>query len=262
MFDYPTDATRLLGLLKKQIIYKNKNYIEEVKPNISEEIVKSIKDSVDNNLVSLPQNIVNMIMDHYGLDYPKSGNFINRDEAISFCKKLFPSPVVLKLSAPDAIHKTEMKGVYLNINNEDDFDNSWKALEESINKFNLKNASILIQEMITDSMEVIIGINSDKNFGKVMVFGSGGIYTEIMKDTTIRVLPTDEFNQMIDETKIGVILKGVRGEKPRAIDKLSDTLSKIQQIVFDLPQIVSIDMNPVLITSDRAVVVDFKIMIK
>ena len=135
-------------------------------------------------------------------------------------------------------------------------------IEESINKFNLKNASILIQEMITDSMEVIIGINSDKNFGKVMVFGSGGIYTEIMKDTTIRVLPTDEFNQMIDETKIGVILKGVRGEKPRAIDKLSDTLSKIQQIVFDLPQIVSIDMNPVLITSDRAVVVDFKIMIK
>ena len=261
-FDYPTDATRLLGLLKKQMIYKNKNYIEEVKPNISEEIVKSIKDSIDKNLVSLPQNIVNMIMDHYGLDYPKSGNFINRDEAISFCKKLFPSPVVLKLSAPDAIHKTEMKGVYLNINNEDDFDNSWKVLEESINKFNLKNASILIQEMITDSMEVIIGINSDKNFGKVMVFGSGGIYTEIMKDTTIRVLPTDEFNQMIDETKIGVILKGVRGEKPRAIDKLSDTLSKIQQIVFDLPQIVSIDMNPVLITSDRAVVVDFKIMIK
>lgn len=261
-FDYPTDATRLLGLLKKQMIYKNKTLVSEIKSNTSKEIVKAVEESKNNGLASLPQNIVNMIMDHYGLDYPKSGNFTDKNEAVSFCKKLFPKSVVLKLSAPDALHKTEMKGIYLNINNETKFEEAWKGLQDSIYKFNLKNASVLIQEMITNSTEVIIGVNSDKNFGRIMIFGTGGIYTEVLKDTTLRVLPTDEFSQMINETKVGTILNGVRSEKPRAVGKLADTLSKVQQIVLDLPQIISVDINPALITEDRAVVVDFKMILK
>ena len=261
-FDYPTDATRLLGLLKKQMTYKNKTSISEIKSKVPKEIVQAVEEAKNSGLASLPQNIVNMLMDHYGLDYPKSGNYVDKTEALLFCKKLFPKSVVLKLSAPDALHKTEMKGIYLNIDNEVKFEEAWNGIQDSINKFNLKNASVLIQEMIIHSTEVIIGVNSDKNFGRVMVFGTGGIYTEVMKDTTLRVLPTDEFSQMIGETKIGTILNGVRGEKPKAVGKLADTLSKVQQIVLDLPQITSIDINPALVTEDRVVVVDFKVILK
>lgn len=261
-FDYPTDATRLLGMLKRQMVYKNLKEIEIKNSNVPAEIKEAMEKAKNEGLASLPQEIVNKIMEHYELDFPKSGNFTDKNEALNFCKNLFPKSVVLKLSAPDALHKTEMKGIYLNINDENKFNEAWEGLWASINKFSLKGASVLIQEMITKSTEVIIGVNKDKNFGKIMVFGTGGIYTEVMKDTSLRVLPTDEFEKMIKETKVGTILNGVRGESPKAVPQLIDTLAKIQQIVFDFPQITSIDINPILITDDRAVIVDFKIILK
>ncbi|MDR1499186.1 MAG: acetate--CoA ligase family protein [Rickettsiales bacterium] len=261
-FDYPTDATRLLGMLKRQMSYKNIKELDIRRTSVPVDILKAVEEAKQNGLASLPQEIVNKIMEHYGLDFPKSGNFTDKNKALDFCKTLFPKSVVLKLSAPDALHKTEMKGIYLNVNDEVKFSEGWDGLWSSINKFNLKGASVLVQEMITKSTEVIVGINQDKNFGKVMVFGTGGIYTEVMKDTSLRILPTSEFDQMIIETKIGTILNGVRGESPKAVKPLANVLAKVQQIVFDLPQIVSIDINPVLVTEDRAVVVDFKIILK
>ncbi|MBR6576530.1 MAG: acetate--CoA ligase family protein, partial [Akkermansia sp.] len=181
---------------------------------------------------------------------------------LAFCKTIFPNAVVLKLSAPDALHKTEMKGIYLNINDEASFTEAWEGLWGSITKFNLKGASVLIQEMITKATETIIGVNSDKNFGRVMVFGTGGIYTEVMRDTTMRILPADDFTDMIKETKVGTILNGVRGEAPKAVGPLADTLAKVQKLVLEIPEITAIDGNPVLVTADRAVVVDFKMILK
>ena len=116
--------------------------------------------------------------------------------------------------------------------------------------------------MITKATETIIGVNSDKNFGRVMVFGTGGIYTEVMRDTTMRILPANDFDAMIKETKVGVILNGVRGEEPKAVGPLADTLAKVQKLVLEIPEIKSIDGNPVLVTKDRAVVVDFKMLLK
>ena len=155
-----------------------------------------------------------------------------------------------------------MKGIYLNINDEASFNEAWEGLWGSITKFQLKGASVLIQEMITKATETIIGVNSDKNFGRVMVFGTGGVYTEVMRDTTMRILPTDDFSDMIKETKVGTILNGVRGEAPKAVGPLADTLAKVQKLVLEIPEITAIDGNPVLVTADRAVVVDFKMILK
>lgn len=261
-FEYPTDATRLLGLLKAQMKFRGVKQIEVETKKVPQDIKDAIKKAKIDDLASLPQEVVNMIMDHYGIDYPKSGNFTDKEKALSFCKKIFPAPVVLKLSAPDALHKTEMKGIYLNIDSEEKFNEGWEGLWSSINKFNLKGASVLIQEMITKASETIIGVNSDKNFGRVMVFGTGGVYTEIMKDTTLRILPANDFDEMIKETKIGTILNGVRGEEAKAVKHLAETLEKVQQIVLEIHEITAIDGNPVLVTKDRAVVVDFKMLLK
>ena len=201
-------------------------------------------------------------MDHFKVDYPKSGNFVDKKEALDFCKKLFPNAVVLKLSAPDALHKTEMKGIYLNINDEAKFEEAWEGLWSSIKKFELKGASVLIQEMITKATEVIIGVNFDKTFGNVMIFGTGGVYTEVMKDTSLRILPTNDFDEMIKETKVGKILHGVRGETKKAVGELADTMNKIQKIIFAIPEVKSIDINPILVIEKRAVVVDFKMILK
>ena len=261
-YEYPADVVRLLGMLKAQMAYRGKKL-----PHVeTHELPAALKDEIAaakaQGLASLPQVTVNKLMDHYGIDYPKSGNFTDKQEALEFCRSLFPRPVVLKLSAPDALHKTEMKGIYLNIHDDATFMEAWNGLWGSIEKFSLKGASVLIQEMITKATETIIGVNSDKNFGRVMVFGTGGIYTEVMRDTTMRILPADDFDTMIKETKVGTILNGVRGEAPKAVGPLADTLKKVQQLVLEVPEITAIDGNPVLVTADRAVVVDFKMLLK
>ncbi|MBQ3035161.1 MAG: acetate--CoA ligase family protein [Alphaproteobacteria bacterium] len=261
-YEYPIDVIRLLGLLKAQMAYRGVQTVEVETKAVPAEIMTAVQSAKDEGLASLPQNVVNMIMDHYGIDYPKSGNFTDREAALSFCKNIFPAPVVLKLSAPDALHKTEMKGIYLNVNDEASFDEAWNGLNGSIQKFELKGASVLIQEMIVKATETIIGVNSDKNFGRIMVFGTGGIYTEVMKDTTLRILPASDFDAMIKETKVGTILNGIRGEEPKAVGPLAETLKKVQQVVLEIPQITSIDANPALVTKDRAVVVDFKMLLK
>ena len=261
-YEYPIDVIRLLGLLKAQMAYRGVQSVSVETKEVPSEIMTAVQAAKDEGLASLPQNVVNMIMDHYGIDYPKSGNYTDREAALAFCKNIFPAPVVLKLSAPDALHKTEMKGIYLNVNDEASFDEAWNGLNGSIQKFELKGASVLIQEMIVKATETIIGVNTDNNFGRIMVFGTGGIYTEVMKDTTLRILPAADFDAMIKETKVGTILNGVRGEEPKAVGPLAETLKKVQQVVLEIPQITSIDANPALVTKDRAVVVDFKMLLK
>ena len=261
-YEYPADVVRLLGMLKAQMAYRGKALPTVQTHEVPAELKSAIAEAKAAGLASLPQEIVNKLMDHYGIDYPKSGNFTDKAAALEFCHKLFPNPVVLKLSAPDALHKTEMKGIYLNIHDDATFEEAWSGLWGSIEKFQLKGASVLIQEMITKATETIIGVNSDKNFGRVMVFGTGGIYTEVMRDTTMRILPADDFTTMIKETKVGIILNGVRGEAPKAVGPLADTLAKVQQLVLEIPEITAIDGNPVLVTADRAVVVDFKMLLK
>ena len=261
-YEYPIDIIRSLGLLKAQMAYRGAKTITVETNEVPTAIKEAVASAKAEGLASLPQNVVNMIMDHYGIDYPKSGNYTDKAEAYAFCQKIFPSPVVLKLSAPDALHKTEMKGIYLNVHDEATFNEAWDGLNGSIEKFQLKGASVLIQEMIVKATETIIGVNSDKNFGRIMVFGTGGIYTEVMKDTTLRILPAEDFDAMIKETKVGTILNGVRGEEPKAVGPLAETLKKVQQVVLEIPEITSIDANPALVTKDRAVVVDFKMLLK
>ena len=259
-YDYPTDCVRLLGLMKAQMAFKGLPDVAVAAKEVPAEIKSAVAAAVQEGLASLPQSTMNLIMDHYGIDYPKCGNFTDKATALAFAKGIFP--VVLKLSAPDALHKTEMKGIYLNIDSEEKFNEAFDALTATIAKFQLKGASVLIQEMSTKATETIIGVNSDKNFGRVMIFGTGGIYTEVMRDTTMRILPANDFDAMIKETKVGKILNGVRGEEPKAVGPLADTLAKVQQLVLDIPEIKSIDGNPVLVTKNRAVVVDFKMLLK
>lgn len=261
-YQYPIDCIRLVGLLKAQMAFRNLKTVDVELPSVSEELKKEVQEAKAQGLASLPQEIVNKIMDAYQIDYPKSGNFTDKQKALEFVNGIFPASVVLKLSAPDALHKTEMKGIYLNINSEESFNEAWDALTATISKFELKGASILIQEMITKAVETIIGVNTDKNFGRVMVFGTGGIYTEVWKDTSMRILPADDFDAFIKETKIGTILNGVRGEAPKAVGPLAQTLNKIQQVVLSFPEITAIDGNPVLVTDTRAVIVDFKMLLK
>ena len=263
-FDYPVDGINLLGLLfNKGHPEINKMKIEIENKSINENIKNKIIKAKEQGLASLPQDIVNEIMDFYHISHPKSGNFTDKAKALDFCKTIFPSPVVLKISSPDAIHKTEMKGIFVGVNDEKQFEEAFNSLMHIITNNKLKEGSILIQEMVgRNSNEAIIGMNTDSNFGKIMIFGTGGIYTEVYDDISLRILPNHNFKEMINETKLGKILNGIRGEKAKNIQGIVDILEAIQKITFDFPEINSIDINPLMITEDKAFVVDFKVLLK
>ena len=263
-FDYPVDGINLLGLLfNRGKQGDNKMEIEIENKSINVDIKNKIIKAKEEGLPSLPQDIVNEIMDFYHIPYPKSANFTDKKLALDFCKKIFPSPVVMKISSPDAIHKTEMKGIFVGINDEKQFESAFKSLMNIITNKKLKNASVLIQEMVNRSAkEAIIGMNTDSNFGKIIIFGTGGVYTEVYDDISLRILPNHDFKEMVNETKLGKILNGYRGEKPKNVQSVIDVLEAIQKIAFDFPEICSIDINPLMVTEDKAYVVDFKILLK
>ena len=263
-FDYPVDGINLLGLLFNRGKQEdNKMEIEIENKSINVDIKNKIKKAKEEGLPSLPQDIVNEIMDFYHIPYPKSANFTDKKLALDFCKKIFPSPVVMKISSPDAIHKTEMKGIFVGINDKKQFESAFESLMNIITNKKLKNASVLIQEMVNRSAkEAIIGMNTDSNFGKIIIFGTGGVYTEVYDDISLRILPNHDFKEMVNETKLGKILNGYRGEKPKNVQSVIDVLEAIQKIAFDFPEICSIDINPLMVTEDKAYVVDFKILLK
>ena len=263
-FDYPVDGINLLGLLfNRGKQGDNKMEIEIENKSINVDIKNKIIKAKEEGLPSLPQDIVNEIMDFYHIPYPKSANFTDTKLALDFCKKIFPSPVVMKISSPDAIHKTEMKGIFVGINDEKQFESAFESLMNIITNKKLKNASVLIQEMVNRSAkEAIIGMNTDSNFGKIIIFGTGGVYTEVYDDISLRILPNHDFKEMVNETKLGKILNGYRGEKPKNVQSVIDVLEAIQKIAFDFPEICSIDINPLMVTEDKAYVVDFKILLK
>ena len=259
-FNFPVDATNVMGLLANKTSggpLDNRHVTTSRDPKLE----TLFADATSKKLKSLPQSAVNKVLHHYGFDFPRNCNFSGYEAALECAQQFFPGSVVMKISSPNALHKTDLKGVVLNVDSEAKFKEVWSSLTQAMKAAKIDDGSVQVQEQISQGVEVILGINQDPNFGPVMLFGTGGIYTEIFADTTIRVLPTSDFEAVVDETKIGQVLRGVRGEDPKAVAPLIDTMKKMQQLVLDFPEITSIDANPVMITSDRAVCVDFKILV-
>jgi acyl-CoA synthetase (NDP forming) len=126
-----------------------------------------------------------------------------------------------------------------------------------------KVAGVLVQKMILDGKEVILGSKRDSSFGPVVLFGLGGIYVEVFKETSLRVAPINRFEamEMISETKGSDIFKGLRGEHPLDTEALVESLLRLSQLVIDFPDIEGIDINPVKVLEKGAVAVDARILL-
>jgi succinyl-CoA synthetase beta subunit len=168
-------------------------------------------------------------------------------------------PIVMKVSSPEIIHKTDVGGVKLNLHSEAE---AIEAFNELNSKF--PNKKILIEPMEKKGIEVIIGLINDPTFGLSIMFGLGGIFTEVLKDVTFRVLPIDrtEAELMLTELKGKKLLNGFRGikiSKEAIIDILLKT-AKLGETFQD--KIDQMDLNPVFIREHDAIVVDAKMILK
>lgn len=192
----------------------------------------------------------------------------NEDEAVELAKKI-GFPVVIKIVSPDILHKSDAGGVKVNIKDEEGVRAAFRTIIENAKKYKA-DANIhgcCVQEMAPFGKEVIVGSTNDATFGPTVMYGMGGIFVEVLKDVTFRVAPfsTVTADEMLPEIKSFPILRGTRGEKACDTKALSEVISRVSQLVWDLrDEIAETDANPIMVYEEGKglKVVDARIILK
>jgi acetyltransferase len=174
--------------------------------------------------------------------------------------------VVLKIASPDILHKSDAKGVVLNLSGREKVKKAFREIVKNARayKADARIEGVLVSPMVGQGIEVIIGTKIDDQFGPVIMYGLGGVMVEILKDVSFRVLPIPRRSaqRMITETKSHPILDGVRGDKPYDKKALVNLLLTCSEIIESYPQIQEMDLNPVIVHHEGLSVVDARILLK
>jgi len=190
------------------------------------------------------------VMEAYGIPIPASKVCKTAEEAAAFAEEI-GYPVVMKIGSPDILHKTDIGGVRLNIQSGGDVRDSFDLLTFRARRY-VPEAEIWgcqVQQQVRGGIEVIVGMNRDPQFGPLVMFGLGGIYVEALKDVAFRIAPFswEEANEMVQEIRSFKLLIGLRGQPRSDIEALADTLLIVSQLVTDFPEIVEMDINPLIV---------------
>jgi len=207
------------------------------------------------------------VMEAYGIPLPQSVLAKNPEEAIEAAESI-GYPVAMKIASPDILHKTDIGGVRLNIRGPDEVRDSFDLLNYRALRF-MPEAEIwgvLVQEMVEGCYEVLVGMSRDPQFGPLLAFGLGGIYVEALRDVTFRIAPVArwEAREMLSEIRGYSLLRGVRGESPADLEAIVDCILRVSQLVTDFPEIVELDINPLMVCEEGkgAVAVDLRMALQ
>lgn len=172
-------------------------------------------------------------------------------------------PVAVKVVSHRAVHKTDVGGVLLGIDNSADLANAFVDFRDRFGPFG-EGEGVLVQSMAEPGVEIIVGGRQDPTFGPVILVGLGGLFVEVFGDTSLRLAPVSlvEARAMIDELKGAAILRGIRGRPVSDIDALSRTVHAVSHLLTRCPEIAEIDLNPVLVRPDGLTAVDVRIRIE
>jgi len=230
---------------------------------VDKQKIQNIMESSKGNPRVITEDSSKEILSEYGIKVPKYALVTNSDEAVQKSKEI-GFPLVAKIVSPDILHKTDVGGVKVGLSSEDEvkkaFDDMFNRLKE---KFDVKG--VLLEKMVPKGVELIVGLQNDSQFGPSIMVGLGGIYTELFKDVSFRVLPVtkNEAAKMLESLRGKDILKGFRGSTPVDLDMLSEAIVNIGTLGVDMAgKYESIDFNPVVVYPDSYYVVDAKIILK
>jgi acetyltransferase len=208
----------------------------------------------------LPEPEGMSLLNLQGIPSPKFGTAASAEEAVQVCGRI-GYPGVMKIISPRIIHKSDAGGVILNIKNAGESKTAFAQLAEIGKGKDFKG--VIIYPMIEVDREVILGLTRDTNFGPVVAFGLGGIYTEVFKDLVFRIAPISEgeAEEMIREIKSFKILEGSRGKGPIDINRLAKIISDFSRMPFQYPEIIEADINPLAVSPDRIYALDARISV-
>jgi acetyl-CoA synthetase (ADP-forming) len=230
-------------------------------PAAVERILQSVREQ---NRRALLEPEAKEICRAYGMPTPAFGVARNPSEAAELANKV-QFPVVLKVVSQDILHKTEAGGVLLDLNSKEQVEDGYSQLMRKVRTYNEKAriSGVLVQHMAPKGVEVIVGGLRDSQFGPTVLFGLGGIFVEVLKDASFRVAPLTDLDsrQMIREIRAYSILQGVRGQPAADEEAIMQILRATSKAMMENPAIQQMDLNPVIVYSTGASIVDARIIL-
>lgn len=214
----------------------------------STQISFNLKDSSNR---FLPPELVSELVDKYSLPGIKE-KILSYDQLLN---EDFGFPLVLKAVGEKIIHKSDLRGVVLNIKTKDELIYHADEMKKNFSQKNIELKSFLIQPFLSARFELLVGAFRDSSFGPMVMFGSGGKYVEYIDDTVMRsaYLCEKDIDEMINSTKIGKIIQGVRGEEAADISLIKNTIRNLAQMMLNHPEIKELDLNPLLVTNENKI---------
>lgn len=213
------------------------------------DIYEIIKQAKKEGRKKLLEHEAYAILGHFKLPIPKYGLATKPEEAADISDKV-GFPVVLKVVSPDIIHKSDVGGVLLNIKTSEEASKAFKEILKNVSKKapKAKVVGVLIQEMVPQGLEVIVGGTRDPTFGPVIMFGLGGVFVEVIKDVSFKIVPLTPYDaeQMLKEIKAGKLLEGYRNMPPRDKKALIDIILKTSKLLDTVDEINDVDLNPIM----------------
>ncbi|WP_049970730.1 acetate--CoA ligase family protein [Haladaptatus cibarius] len=261
----PARAVRSLDALATFRDISGREYEEptefEVDEERAREILSRAKDRGDNRLGVEAMDLLSA----YGIPTPEGSIAETPENAVSAAQDI-EDEVVMKIVSPDILHKSDIGGVKVGVENEDVYD----AYEDLVTRARnyQPDATILgvqVQEMVNldSGTETIIGMNRDPQFGPLLLFGLGGIFVEIIEDTTFRVAPVSEreAGEMVNDIETAPLLRGARGRDPADVGSIVESIQRLSQLVTDFPAILELDVNPLVATPDGVQAIDIRLTV-
>jgi acetyltransferase len=253
-FDFPDDAASALSLL-----FNYKRSIERLRGIPETQKLKDVDREFVETLISRfkLERRVNLlgyeafqILSAYNIPTVSCRLARTPEEAVKIAEEI-GYPVVVKVSSPEILHKTDVGGVKLNLNSPSEVANAFEEVVSNARKY-MPRANIYgveVSKMATRGMEVIVGMHRDPQFGPLVMFGLGGIYVDFLRDVSFRVAPlsAEEALDMIKETRSYMLLRGVRGGEPSDIESLVDVIVRVGLLSTEFREIADMDLNPIFV---------------
>jgi acetyltransferase len=253
LFTFPEEA---MVALRRAVEYgelrrKPQGKIPVIKGLKKDEAHELIDRAIKNNAtgdVWLSPTEIQELLRCYGIKYAEIRIASTAAEAQDAAEKM-GFPVAVKLESPTITHKTDVGGVILNVTSKAGVEEAFNTIRKNLENLGKvkEMAGVAIQPMLSGGIETIVGVTQDPSFGPLMMFGSGGIYAELIKDVTMKIHPITDLDavEMINSLKMSKLFEGYRGSPPKDSEAAEDLLLRVSAMIEDIPEIAEMDLNPV-----------------
>ncbi|MFH1473382.1 MAG: acetate--CoA ligase family protein [Candidatus Aenigmatarchaeota archaeon] len=251
---------RVRPKIKRRV--KKMKTVKKIKPKVKPKkiMVKKVEkpEIIKPSFNKMPDEKAFEILKRFRIKVPDY-DFCKNEKELEIALKKVGYPCVMKVSG-EIIHKTDVSGVRTNITNEEEARKNFNEL------IKIKGSEkVLVQKMVEEGYEIIVGGKKDPQFSRVVALGAGGIFTELLKDVSFRIVPLSRMDaeEMLREVKFSsVLLKGFRGKKPANPESIVDAILAVSKIMERYPKIKELDINPMFATPTKAIATDVRIILE